>query len=126
MYTKTIKYRDLKDNELTGTFHFNLSKAEIVELDAECNGGLNSMIESFQKDPDPKAVYGFLKKLILKSYGEIADDEIHFVKNDKIRENFEFSDAYSELFMEIVSNADKAAEFMNSVIPKSLIQTQGV
>ena len=69
---------------------------------------------------DMPALISIFKDLLLKSYGEPSPDGRRFVKNDKMREEFEQNPAYSEIYMELVTNVDKAAEFINNVIPADM------
>ena len=40
-----------------------------------------------------------------------------FIKNDEVREAFSQTEAYSDIFMELATNADAAAAFVNGIIP---------
>ena len=62
-----------------------------------------------------------VEDLILMSYGEKAINGIDFIKNDDIKTRFQNSEAYSELFIELISNPDKLTEFVNGIIPAGLM-----
>ena len=109
MYRRPITFTDYDGNQVTENFEFNLSKAELVEMEAEYPGGMQAMIQRITKERDGKAIV---------SYGERSLDGRRFVKNDDMREKFSQTDAYSELFMELALNPDKTAEFINNIIPK--------
>ena len=110
MYRRPITFTDYDGNQVTENFEFNLSKAELVEMEA--------MIQRITKERDGKAIVSVIKDIILRSYGERSLDGRRFVKNDDMREKFSQTDAYSELFMELAMNPDKTAEFINNIIPK--------
>lgn len=118
MYRRPITFMDYDGNQVTENFEFNLSKAELVEMEAEYPGGMQAMIQRITKERDGKAIVSVIKDIILRSYGERSLDGRRFVKNDDMREKFSQTDAYSELFMELAMNPDTTAEFINNIIPK--------
>ncbi len=120
MYKKTIKYVDYDGNEREEDFYFNLSKAEIMEMQLSMNGGLSSYIQKIVSAQDVPTLSALFKDLVLKSYGEKSSDGRRFIKSKEISDSFEQTEAYSELFMELVADADAAAEFVNGIIPKDL------
>ena len=56
------------------------------------------------------------KAIVLMSYGVRTDDG-RFVKNQEIRDKFTQSAAYSEIFMELATDTDKAQKFINGILP---------
>lgn len=120
MLKKTIKYTDFDGEERTEDFYFNLTKAEIMEMNLTTYGGLDKMIEKIIAAKDTPKIVALFKDLVLKSYGIKSDDGKRFIKNDKIREEFSQTEAYSELFMELATNEDAAIGFVNGIVPKEL------
>ncbi|HZJ82883.1 MAG TPA: hypothetical protein VFD57_03640, partial [Clostridia bacterium] len=113
-------YTDFDDNERTEDFYFHLSKAEIAEMELSENGGLVKLIEKIIMEQDGKRIAEIFKDLLLKAYGEKSLDGRRFVKSQELRDAFEQTNAYSELYIELATNAEAASEFFNKVIPKSL------
>ena len=60
------------------------------------------------------------KDIILMSYGEKSFDGKRFVKRDEIRDGFAQTEAYSNLFMELITDDKAAAEFINGILPSDL------
>ena len=120
MLTKTIEYTDYNGNKRVEDKYFNFSKAELMEMELSTVGGLSGLIDKIIKTQDMPGLVKIFKELILKSYGEKSADGVQFIKNDEIRQRFEQSEAYSELFMELATNNESAAKFVNGVIPASL------
>ena len=120
MLKKTITYTDYNGVERTEDFYFNFSKAEIMEMEMGTTGGLAEMIEKIVKTKDHPAIVKLFKDLVLKAYGEKSEDGRRFIKNDLVRDSFAQTEAYSILFMELATNADAAAKFVNGVIPAGL------
>lgn len=122
MLKKTITYTDFNGDEVSEDFFFHLSKAELVELELSYKGGLQEAIKRIVAADDGKAIIGEFKKIILGAYGERSPDGRRFIKNQTLRDEFESTEAYSTLFMELVTDADKAAEFVRGIIPKDLVE----
>lgn len=119
MLEKKIKYTDLfEGTEVEETFYFHLSAAEIIELEASTEGGLEETMEKLVKEEDSKAILEMLKRIVLMSYGKKEGNR--FVKNEALREEFATSEAYSELLLDFFTDSSKAAEFFAGVIPKGL------
>lgn len=122
MLKKTITYVDFNGEEISEDFFFHLSKAELVELEMSYKGGLTEAIKRIVDAEDGKAIIAEFKNIILSSYGQRSDDGRRFIKNQTLREEFESTEAYSTLFMELVTDAEKAAEFVRGVIPQDLAE----
>lgn len=122
MIKKTITYTDYDGNERTEDFHFNLTKAELVEMQASTDGGLENKINKIVNSKDTKEIMNLFKDIILKSYGVKSDDGRRLIKTPAVVEEFTQTEAYSELFIELASDADAASAFINGVIPTSLLE----
>ena len=120
MLKKTITYHDYNGVEYTQDFYFNLSKAEIMEMELGTTGGLAEMITKIVAAQDAPAIIKIFKDLILKSYGEKSADGKRFIKSDEISTAFTQTEAYSELFMELATDAEAAAAFVNGIIPADM------
>lgn len=120
MIKKTITYTDYNGNERTEDFYFNLNKAEIARMEMSINGGMAEMINRIVAAQDVPSLISIFEEMIQKSYGVKTPDGRGFVKKQSDLENFMATEAYSELFMELVTNADAAAEFLNGIIPSDI------
>ena len=117
MLKKTINYTDYNGNERTEDFYFNLTEAEILEMEMSKTGGLAESIQRIVQAQDTPAIIKVFKDLVLRAYGVKSPDGKRFIKNDSLREEFEQTEAYSKLFMELAFDSDKAAEFVNKIVP---------
>lgn len=120
MYIKKIKYEDYDGNPREKRFYFNLSKAELLEMELSTNGGYENYINRIIESKDQAELVRIFKDLILKSYGVRSDDGERFVKSKELTDAFTQTDAYSELFMELATNAEAATAFVNGIIPPVL------
>lgn len=117
MLKKTITYTDYNGSERTEDFYFNLSKAELMEMELSTTGGLAETIQRIVKAQDAPAIIKIFKDLVLKAYGEKSPDGKRFIKSKELADSFAQTEAYSDLFMELATNADAAAEFVNGIVP---------
>lgn len=120
MLKKTITYNDYNGTERTEDFYFNLSKAELMEMEMGTTGGLAEMIQKIVAAQDSPAIIKIFKDLVLKAYGEKSADGRRFVKSDELANEFSQTEAYSILFMELATDADAAAKFVNGIVPADL------
>lgn len=120
MIKKEITFEDFDGEMRTESFYFNLTRAEIAELELMTEGGLEALINKMIETKNKPELVKLFKKLILMSYGEKSSDGRRFVKSDKLIEEFTQTNAYSELFMELATNADSALKFINGILPKEL------
>lgn len=123
MLKKTITYTDYNGNERTEDFYFNLSKAEIMEMEMSTTGGLTEMIQKIVAAQDAPAIIKVFKEIILKAYGEKSPDGKRFIKSEELSTAFSQTEAFSQLFMELATDADAAAKFVNGIIPVDLAKT---
>lgn len=124
MLTKTIKYTDYNGVEREEKFLFNLSKAELMEMELGTTGGLAETIQNVVEAQDTPSIIKIFKDLILKAYGEKSADGKRFIKIDEngkpLSIAFSQTEAYSELFMELSSDATAAANFIKGIIPQDI------
>ena len=120
MYKKTIKYTDFNDVEKTRDHYFNLTEAEVTEMECSVNGGYTELLNRIIAAENPTELIAVFKELILKSYGERSLDGETFVKNDEVRAKFVNSAAYSALFMELAFDAKAASDFSLGILPASM------
>ena len=120
MLKKTITYTDYNGSELTEDFYFNLSKAEIMEMEMGIAGGLAEMITKIVAAQDAPAIIKVFKDLILRAYGEKSADGKRFIKSNELSTAFSQTEAYSQLFMELATDAEAAAAFVNGIIPADM------
>lgn len=117
MLIKNISYTDYDGNERNETFYFNLSKAELMELEMSIDGGWAERIQQIVNAKDVPTLSKIFKDLILRSYGEKSPDGKRFVKSAALSEAFTQTEAYSELFMELITDPNAASDFMNGILP---------
>lgn len=121
MLSKNIKYTDYNGIEREEAFLFNLSKAELMEMELGTTGGLAEMIKNIVAAKDTPSIVKIFKELVLKAYGEKSPDGKRFIKVDEngqpLSRKFAETEAYSNLFMELATDADAAAKFVRGIVP---------
>lgn len=120
MLKKTVTYVDYNGVERTEDFYFNLTKAEVAEMEMSVQGGFSKMLEEIIASKDNVQIVNLFKQMVLKSYGEKSPDGRRFVKSDEIAQAFAQTEAYSEIFMELALDEKKAADFVNGILPANL------
>jgi hypothetical protein len=116
MLKREITYTDFfTEQEVTEEFYFNLTEAEIIELEAEYPGGFEYFMKKIINAADEKSLLSVFKKVILMSYGVRVGN--NFEKTEAHATAFSSSPAYSALFMEFITKEGAAADFVNGIIP---------
>ena len=120
MIKKTMTYTDYNGVERTEDFYFNLTKAEVMKLEMSTKGGLAEMIKRVVAAQDTPAIIKIFEDLIKMSYGVKTLDGRGFTKKAEDLEAFITTEAYSNLFMELATDADAAAKFVNGIVPADM------
>jgi len=116
-----ISFENFDGVRCTKDLYFNMSKAELVELEVSGEGGsFGDHLQRIIASGDKNQLIIEFKKLILASYGEKSSDGMSFVKNNQIREAFSQTAAYQELFMLLATNDVEATKFITGIVPKDL------
>ena len=118
MLTRTITCKDYNGVEYTQTYYFNLNKAEITKMQLGTLGGLTTAIKNAVDAKDVPTITKMFNDIILAAYGKISDDGKRFIKSPELRAEFEQSEAYNILFMEVATDGKKAEEFFKGVFPE--------
>ena len=117
MLKRTFTYVDYNGVERTEDHYFNLTKAELMEMELSTTGGLAEMITKVVAAQDAPKIVKIFKELVLKAYGQKSADGRRFIKSQELSDEFAQTEAYSQLFMELATDADAAAKFVNGIVP---------
>lgn len=120
MLKKTIKYQDLDGNDLVEDFYFNLTKAELAEMELTTKGGFAESLQAIVDSEDGQLIIDTFKDIIRKSFGVRSEDGKRFMKAPHYFEEFAETDAYSVLFMQLVTDAVASAAFIRGIVPQEL------
>ena len=120
MLKKKIKYQDLDGNDLVEDFYFNLTKAELAEMELTTKGGFAESLQAIIDTEDGQLIIDTFKDIIRKSFGVRSEDGKRFMKNPKYFEEFSETDAYSVLFMQLVTDAAASSAFIRGIVPQDL------
>ena len=119
MLAKKITYTNFNGEEVTETFYFNLTRAEVSEMQLNHPGGYAEYLERIIDSKDSKEIVDAFTKFILDAYGEKSDDGRFFDKSEEMKKRFHTSEAYSVLLMEMLEDPNKAANFITSILPET-------
>lgn len=117
MLKLTRTYTDYNDVERTEDFYFNFSKAELAEKHLSSQDGLGELLEKIVASQNHEEIVKTFKEIILKAYGKKSEDGKRFMKSEEISKEFEENPVYSDLFMELATDSDAAANFINGIVP---------
>ena len=120
MYKIREKYEDYDGNERVEEFYFNLTKAEITDMELTTEGGMSAMLNRIIAAKDTSKLIAVFKELILRSYGQKSPDGRRFIKSDELTKEFTETPAYSQIYLRLATDDKAATEFVNNVIPKDL------
>lgn len=120
MYKKTIKFTDFNGIERTQDFYFYLSKTDLTRLNSRVEGGIQNKFENIINKLNVKELVATVEELVKAAYGEKSDDGVRFIKSAALSESFAQTNAYDELFMELITNPDALADFIKKVLPADL------
>lgn len=120
MYKVHEKYTDYDGNERVEDFYFNLTKAEITDMELTTEGGMSAMLNRIIAAKDTSKLIAVFKDLILKSYGQKSADGRRFIKSKELTKEFTETPAYSQIYLRLATDDKAATEFVNNVIPRDL------
>lgn len=124
MLKKTFEYEDYEGNKIKQDAYFHLSEAELTEMTLSEAGGLDKMLQKIVDAKNTTEIIRVFKDLICKSYGELAPDGKSFRKTDEkgnpLYLNFIATPMYDQLFMELATDDEAGAIFVNGIMPKKV------
>lgn len=121
MLKREIKFEDFNGNQTSEICYFNLSKPEIIMLEASHETGFGNFLQRLLESNNNAQLVQQFREIILMAYGEKSEDGKHFLKSEERKNLFSQSAAYEELFMELASDPDILMEFIKGVFPKDIV-----
>lgn len=118
MISKTFTYLDYNEVERTETHYFNLSEAEIVDMELGVDGGYSALLQKIVDTKDTPKLIKIWKEIIFKSYGVKSADGRRFEKSEELSIAFSQTPMYVQLYMSLVKDTNAAIEFANGILPK--------
>lgn len=118
MFKETMTYIDFDGNERTEDFYFNLTKAEIAKMDLKTPGGMEAFLQRIIASNDPKEIVTMFEELVQMAYGAKSPDGRRFIKTPEVLAEFTQTEAYSDMFIRLASDAEYASKFIEGIVPK--------
>lgn len=115
MFKQTISYVDFNGNTKMEDFYFHLSLPEVARIEAELGRSMKDHVKDLTDNQNPKDLIDFLERIVLGAYGRKSADGKSFKKSQELREEFEYSQAYAELFEMLLTDPQLAAKFGEAV-----------
>lgn len=120
MFKKTITYTGFDDVERTEDFYFNLTKAEITKMNLSQSGGLVALLTKMTQTQDVPAIVAMFEEIVLGAYGEPTADGRGFSKSEEITKSFTQTEAYSQFYMDLMTDSEQASAFIKGIVPKDI------
>lgn len=120
MLKKTMTTTDFGGTQRTEDYYFNLTESEIMEMQLGTEGGFVEMVKRITDAKSQLELAELFKKMICKSYGVLSPDGRRFIKNDAVLDDFMSTQAFSDLYMELVGSVEKATDFFNAIMPEKV------
>lgn len=121
MLKRPITYTTYDGDEITEDFYFNVSKADLIEMELSEVDGLKTTIEKIIAAKDIRSLINEFKKIVLGSYGEKSEDGKRFIKSEEFSKNFSQSAAYDVLFVELTTDDVAATTFIKGILPPDMV-----
>ena len=122
MIKKTVTYTDFDGNKRTEDFYFHLTEQELTEWELSVDGGLSGVLTRIINSRDDKKLMEIFKDLLIRSYGVKTPDGRGFIKNEEVLNSFKYTQAFSDIYMELATDDKAASEFVNGIIPAHLVK----
>ena len=126
MLAKKIESVDFDGNIRKETYYFNLTAAELTKMEYSKNGGYSTFIKRISEVQDESEVIEQFSKIIDMAYGVKSDDGKYFRKSEEALADFKATNAYSNLFMELLSDMNSAQNFFRNIVPKEVLDAEQV
>lgn len=123
MFKHEITYTDFDGNKRTETLYFNLTKAELLNMELGTKGGMENLISRIVEEEDVPRIVELFSQIIDKSYGKKSDDGKRFMKSDEILKEFKETQAYSDFYFNLATDTEFAIDFINAIVPSELVQS---
>lgn len=120
MLERVFTYTGFNGKEYKDTWGFYLSKADLLEIHLGTYVGLDVLMQRLIDAQNGKEIMAIVKEIILKSVGRPSADGRRFIRNQELREEFEQTEAFSQLFEELVLDGEKALDFIASIVPAEM------
>jgi len=116
MLKKVIKYTDYNGNQRTETAYFNYNKLDILKLEAKLGDDVEAYSKKLAASKDVNKMINFIQDLVLGAYGQKSEDGRSFIKDPKKTEEFENSNAFADLFEELLTKDGYAQQFATGLV----------
>lgn len=120
MLKKVITYKDLDGKDVTEEFNFHISKAEFAEMELSTPGGFGAYLAAMVAAENGAEIIAAFKSILMKAYGVRSEDNKRFIKSKELSEEFMQTDAYSVLFMELITDMDAVISFIRGIVPADM------
>lgn len=120
MFKRTVTYTDFNGVEKTEDVYFHLSKSELLKMELGREGRMTTALDRIVKAKNVPELMKEFDFFIRAAYGERSADGRSFIKSKELSDAFANTIPYDIIFTELITDDDKAADFINKLIPEDL------
>lgn len=128
MLRKVIKFTDFDGREVEEEFFFHLTKAELLKLQYTMPGGFAENLDRIgrlnpQEGNNAGLILQTFEDIVKAAFGKKLENG-RYAKRLEDWEEFVATDAYSNLLLELVGDANYAAQFVKGIMPADMDLTE--
>ena len=123
MVERTFTCKGFDGKNYEETYGFYLSRADLLKINLGSFVGLDVLMQKLIDAKNGTEIMNIIDRIMMTAVGHESADHKKFLKNDEIRDDFRQSDAYSQLFEELVTDAKKASSFLIGCLPEDMAKT---
>lgn len=120
MIKQIVEFKDYNGEMRKEELYFELSEAEVVEMQFSEKGGIVSYLRKILIEKDNGKTLKYFKELLLTAYGEKSEDGRYFIKTQEVKNHLLYSPAYSILFMKFARDSKAGFEFIKGIMPEGM------
>lgn len=117
MFKYDIAYTDYNGNSQTKELYFNISKAEMLQLQFSEKEGMDKKLQKIVDSNDPSLIMKTFMDIVDLAYGVKSEDGNRFIKSPEILKEFKETEAYSEFISKLLTEEGLSERFTNGIIP---------
>lgn len=122
MIEEKITYEDFDGKTTVATFHFGLSKVELIELELDDgdNVSMRKRLEKISKGKNNLEIFRAFQEIIRLGVGRRNGN--HFEKTPEITADLTKTNAYDAFVFKMLGDPAWAAKFITNMLPKDMVE----
>ena len=119
MISTHVKYENFEGQTVEEDLYFHLSKSDLLTLEVRYGMSFQDYVNQLMKKNDRYGLINLAKDIILDAYG-VKTSSNQFNKTKEIKESFQYSPAFDEVLLDLMSDEEKFRQFLEGVVPSDV------